>query len=444
MARKKRRGVSLGTYIITMLCMLTLFIGVVLFVRISGNFDTIALNPKMLTESFDLQAQSIINTEPEDQSMGKLPFDQQTQPPSVISTIPPAPTESPTRILTINAVGQITIGDELRRSARIESGTYDFSAMFEDIAPSLSGANLSIATLRTAIVEDTSKFDAYMAPKALVEGMKVSGFQLFNLSTDRVLDRGIAGLSETRAALQAAQAAAAGAYVSAEERESLPVKEIGGVPVGILSYTSGISSTGKKAATEAEIQTATRILNIETAEKDIAALREKGAAVVIVLAHWGNRSDTKVSKETKALADALVNAGADIILGTNPTQVHEIERRTVQRPDGSSREVMIAYSLGNFLVDDTREAGDITGMVLHLEVEWNTQANSLSVRDAWYMPTWIMRWKDKTNVNRYRIVPAGTPSLPPDMTQTVHNNMNKAYQSVTAKLGTSAASPRME
>lgn len=444
MTRKKRRGISLGTYILTLLCIMTLFLGAMLFVRISGDFDTIALNPKMLNESFDLQAQSIINTEPENQSMAKLPFNQPTQAPAIFSTIPPAPTEPPTRILTINAAGQITIGDELRRSARIQSGGYDFSTIFEDIAPSLSGANLNIATLRTTVVDSASKFDNYMAPKELVEGMKSNGFLLFNLATDRMLDRGMSGLSETRAALLAAQVTAAGGYVSAEEREALPVKEINGIPVGILSYTSSISSTGKKAASDAEIQTATRLLDVETAKEDIAALRSKGAAVVIVLVHWGNRSDTKASKDIKAMASALVDAGADIILGTNPTQVHEIERRTVQRADGRTSEVMIAYSLGNFLVDDTREASNITGMVLHIAVEWNTQTNNLTIQDAWYMPTWIMRWKDNANVNRYRIIPAGIPSLPQNMTQTVHNNMNKAYQSVINSVGATAATPRME
>lgn len=444
MARKKRRGISIGTYVITVLSMLTIFVGAILFVRISGNFDQITLNPKMLIEPFELLTQAVIDTGPEDQSAGKLPFEQPTVSPTAVSTIPPMPTESPVRTLTISAVGQITIGDELRRAARTESGVLDFGAMFDFITPLLAGADLSIATLRTGVTDNSSQVNTYRAPKELVEGMKAKGFLLLNLATDRALDYGIAGVETTRTALASAQISAAGAYLSDTERDALPIKEINGVPVGVLSYTGAISSTGKKVTSEEERQTAIRLLDIESAKEDIAELRRKGASVVIVLAHWGNRSDTKVSKETKAIANALVEAGADIILGTNPTQVQEMERRMVQAADGSVREVFIAYSLGNFLIDDSREASNITGMVLTMTLAWNKQENRLTIQDAWYMPTWIMRWKDTKGVNRYRVVPAGISSLPPDMTQTVHNNMNKAYQNVVATLGTTSATPRME
>ena len=433
MARKKRRGVSLGTYFVTVLCLVTLFTGVVLYTRISGDIDQISLNPKMLLGPFEMIQHSITDTQP----------DTPTIPPAQQTERPAAAADSSVRTLSISAVGQITIGNDARRSVRVD-GVYDFSPIFEPVADALSGADLSIATLRTTLTDDSSRYDAYFAPKELVDGMKANGFQLFNLATDRVLDGGVQGIEKTRSFLQSAQVATAGAYLTAEERNALPVKEIAGVWVGVLSYTESLSSNGRRSANEETIQNSVRIFDVEHARADIAMLREKGAEIIIVLVHWGGRSDAKASRETREAADALISAGADIILGTNPTQAHEIEKRTVYAADGSSKEVFIAYSLGNFLVDDTRETAEITGMILRLTLSYDRQTRRLSIQDAWYMPTWIMRWQDRGGQNRYRVVPAGSSQQPPEMTSVVYGNMNRSYQNMVTKMDAAAARPKPE
>ena len=205
MARKKRRGVSLGTYVLTVLCMLTLFAGAVLFTRISGDIDQISLNPNILSEPFEMIRNTIIDTHPE-------ATDALAQPASPTET-PPVLIESPVRTLVLGAAGQITVGDDIRRSARVDGG-YDFSPIFQPIAHALSGADLNIATLRTLVTDESSRYDTYHAPRELVEGMKGNGFQLLNLATDHIMDDGIPGIEKTRSILQSAQVAATGAYLS--------------------------------------------------------------------------------------------------------------------------------------------------------------------------------------------------------------------------------------
>jgi len=189
---------------------------------------------------------------------------------------------------------------------------------------------------------------------------------------------------------------------------------------------------------------ATAISSFVAASADIAALRQNGADIVVVLAHWGARSDTKPSRDTRLIAEALAQAGADIILGTNPTSVQEIERKTVRDPSGISRDVLIAYSLGNFLIDDSRDTPAITGLIVHMDLEWDVEARKASFTDVWYMPTWIMRWKDESGVNRYRVVPAGTGSIPPNMTDNIYLNMKKAYQGILGRIDAAVARPKPE
>jgi len=341
------------------------------------------------------------------------------------------------------ATGQISVGQELRIASRdAASGSISFAAMMAPVKPALS-ANLSIATLRTTLTEESSQYERFRAPAQLAEGLKENGVNLFNLSTERLLDYGTGGVLATRNILRGLNASSAGAFTTSEERAQYSIANFGGLRIGLLSYTTTISNNGRQVSSDTDIGTATRLLTAQGAAQDIRALREKGAEVVIVLAHWGNRSDTKPSKETRDLADALVEAGADIILGTNPTTVHELERRTVSS-GGRSRDVFIAYSLGNFLDDDSRDTPNITGMILHLDLEWNAQQQRLLIRDAWYMPTWIMRWKDLSGVNRYRVVPAGASLIPEGMTDGVYVNMKKAYQSMITRIGSDEATPRAE
>jgi len=449
MARSKRRGVSAGTIFMLSLSVLTLLFGGGLFLRISGDVGQISIDPNLLTEPLTSITRTIVSTNPESVPARTAPAGPENGASAALPTPPPTPTPSPTpprtRKLSLTAVGQITLGTELRASGRSKTtGNYNYVSAFEPVAHALSGADLSIATLRTGLGEESAGFDTYRAPAALAESLKAAGVNLVNLATDRVLDHGAQGVSDTRAALQKVSLSSAGAYLTEEERQLLPIQEISGIKVGLVCYTGAISAAGKKAATKDEIAVATRSLDIAAASADIAALRQNGADIVVVLAHWGARSDTKPSRDTRLIAEALAQAGADIILGTNPTSVQEIERKTVRDPSGISRDVLIAYSLGNFLIDDSRDTPAITGLIVHMDLEWDVEARKASFTDVWYMPTWIMRWKDESGVNRYRVVPAGTGSIPPNMTDNIYLNMKKAYQGILGRIDAAVARPKPE
>ncbi len=447
MTRKRRRGISFGTILALVLTLSVSLMAAVVFAQISGDMGQISIDPKLLTEPLAVLARNVTNTEPE-----------ATAPPVPTATVEPdptnalnmarhsattAPTEPPTRLFSLTAIGQIAIGGELREAAQ-QGDAYQFDSMLEPVIAALSSGDLSIATLRTGLTDNASAYGDYAAPAALAYSFKNAGVNLFNLATDRLLDKGANGLSDTRSIIETARASSAGAYRNQEERQRLSVIEISGIKVGLLSYTSTISAAGKKAATQEEIAIATRLLSAEAAASDISALRAQGAEIVIVLAHWGNRSDTKASKEIRAIVDALAAAGADVIIGTNPTSIHGLERRMTTDATGKQREVFIAYSLGNFLIDDSRDTNNITGLILHLGIQWDTQAKRATFQDIWYMPTWIMRFRDNDGVNRYRVVPAGSASIPEGMTDSVYVKMKKTYQSVLTQLGTDAAVPRPE
>lgn len=438
-----------------MLCIIvvTLGAGAVVYSRISGDYGDIRLNPDLLTEPIQVISRAIGNTDPVSgsdnppETGGSSDISSQEGAPreEAAAAPTPEPTEPPTRTLSLTAVGQIHVGEELRADAQSAgSSAISFDPVFEPLSGILSGADLSIATLRTGVTEDSSAYDAYNAPTALVSALQGAGVNMFNLSTDRLLDHGAAGVSATLSAMRQLGAASIGAYADETERNALFLQNINGVQVGLLAYTATLSNVGRGAASEAEIAIATRMLDTQAATADVRALKEAGADIVIVLAHWSGRNETRATREVQEIATALIEAGADIILGTNPTSIHDMEMRTVTDADGNEREAFIAYSLGNFLIDDSRETTAITGLVLHLNLQWDTQAKRLSFPDAWYMPTWIMRYRDDAGIQRYRLVAAGAESRPENMIDTIYINMLKSYQSTVNNLGDMIARPRQE
>lgn len=445
--KRPKRGISLGTILMLSLCLVTLLVGGGIFTRISGSMDGITLDPGLLTEPLSILSRSVGDAGDgggADSSTAPVTAatDAPTQAPTAAPT--PAPTAPPSYRLSLTAAGQISMGTELRQGTQTGAGQYDVAAVFAPLGQALSGADLSIATLRTGLTDDEGSLGNYTAPAALASGLQGVGINLVNLGTDRLFDSGLQGVQATRDILGRLGLAATGAYTNDAERQTLPMQSINGINVGILSYTGNASNAGSSAASASEMAGASRQLSADAAAADIGALRAQGADIILVLANWGNRGDTKATREMRDLADAMVSAGADIVLGVGPTSVLEMERRTVAVADGAPREAFIAYSLGNFLVDDSRDTSAITGVVLHLDLTWDAQTQRAAIADSWYLPTWIMRWRDASGVNRYQLVPAGASSAPENMTSGVYGNMKSAYQSLVNKLGTGAATPKTE
>ena len=159
------------------------------------------------------------------------------------------------------------------------------------------------------------------AKKAFVFAMKPEGTKYFtrasieavNLANNHTLDFGQAGLKDTRKNLTKA-----GILWSDTSNCSVFTAK-NGVKIGMCGYTStgGLSKTYKL----------------------IKKLRSKGCQIVIVSCHWGVEATYKPTKSQINRGHALINHGADIVVGTHPHRVQPIE---------TYKGKYILYSIGNF------------------------------------------------------------------------------------------------
>jgi len=432
MARRRRirRGVSAGTVVMLTITLLTVGLGAWTLPRLAGNLEDVTFDP-------GVYIQALAQTQPESQAEVITVYEPAATPvPEAAPTATPAP-ES--RSVTFAFGGQVSVDNTMRKAVRVEGDYYDFSGIFDVITPYLSQADVAMLTLEAATAGADADYDVYNAPDALLTALQDAGVDVINLGTERILDKGIAGLTRTRDLAEQMGFDVVGANRSLDE-SLLPLTfEVNGVKCAILSYTYGLSSTGSQKGTKDQRAYSVNTLDAARVRLDVKQARAQGAQVVVVACHWGKRSNTKASTDVKGIAESILDCGADAIIGTHPTSVHTMERRTVTWEDGTEHEVFVAYSLGNFLTNERDDTANITGVLLTLRFTVEPGADSAKITSASYLPTWVMRWQD--SIYHYRILPSGTLTQPAEMTNSVYRNMRRSYEDMIKKLGTDAALP---
>lgn len=96
---------------------------------------------------------------------------------------------------------------------------------------------------------------------------------------------------------------------------------------------------------------------------DIRAARTMyHADIVVTVMHWGWENETQSSDRQHRLAHAMIDAGADAVLGGHPHVIQDTEIYR-NRP--------IIYSVGNFMIDSLDQPANMQGWAVRLEFDGN-------------------------------------------------------------------------
>jgi hypothetical protein len=135
----------------------------------------------------------------------------------------------------------------------------------------------------------------------------------------------------------------------------------------------------------------------------VAAIAEARAAadIVLVLVHWGQEYQRHPALPQRELAGELLEAGADVVVGSHPHVVQDLQLVDPAQPDDRPR--LIAYSLGNFAFD---QGWDDTAQGLALRLYFDADG----LRAAQALPLWTAprpRWMfpDASAILLARILP---------------------------------------
>ncbi|MCH5319415.1 MAG: CapA family protein [Paramuribaculum sp.] len=249
------------------------------------------------------------------------------------------------------------VGDAMQHQSQLDaalasggSTTYDYSSYFKEIEPIVKAADYAVVNLECPLGgKGYTGYPQFCAPDSYAKALQDAGFDLALTANNHILDRREAGLKRTLAVLDEMNFPHVGCYANASERDSLAqfITNINGFNVAFLNYT--YSTNGIPCPPTVAVD----YLNLNKMKNDIDNVRKKGAEIVIVCPHWGLEYKLLPEQAERKMAHALIEHGADIVMGGHPHVIQPMELRR-----DSTRNSLIVYSLGNFIsgmkTDDTR------------------------------------------------------------------------------------------
>jgi poly-gamma-glutamate capsule biosynthesis protein CapA/YwtB (metallophosphatase superfamily) len=274
----------------------------------------------------------------------------------------PGPTP-PAKATTVAAVGDLMLA---RRVGQVMQRSGDFAAPLRNTAERLAAADITTGNFEGTLARlgpPQQGNDSFGADPRVREGLQLAGFDVVTLANNHLGDYGPQSLLETVRLLREANFQTTGAGATLAEASTSVVVERDGVRFGFLAFDAigETPAAGPNApgAFRLRMQPRTGPLVAEDLEALLTAVRTLATQVdvVLVAAHWGTQYTTQLVPDQQVVAKALLDAGADVILGGHPHWVQGAETRG---------EALIAYSLGNFIFDMTFMQQTQEGVILEL------------------------------------------------------------------------------
>ncbi len=243
------------------------------------------------------------------------------------------------------------VGDAMQHQAQLDrakelggAGGYDYSGCFTLIAPEITAADYAVCNLEVPLGGGPgyTGYPCFSAPDSYAVALKDAGFDLFLTANNHCLDRRDKAARRTLQALDSIGVDHIGTYHDAEARKKqVPfIKDIKGFKIGFLNYTYGTNGIPPQDGIEIAM------IDRDRMAEEIRKTREAGAEIVVVTIHWGVEYVLLPNRNQESIADFLVNQGVDLIIGGHP---HVIQPMKVVRNEKEDKDVLLVYSLGNFI-----------------------------------------------------------------------------------------------
>lgn len=332
-----------------------------------------------------------------------------TATPEAVAT--PRPTATPTpapRSATVRMLGEITMENDLLKSVyNVEDQSFDFSPMFSLIGDVTGGADYTIAQVEGSMGDlqgYSGTSEKMLIPSALLSALKDAGVDMLTLANDHAMDGGFAEEQASVQNVAAAKLDYVGAATSAEEKNTPVIKDIGGIKVGFVAYCEKLN-VKEKSLDENAVAYGINLISHSSAYKDIQSARDAGAEVIVALVDWGDEYSTATTKNQQKIAETLVDAGADVILGYGPRVIQPILQLEKTSSTGETKRALCLCSAGNFL-SNKRDTGLDCGLIFEFTLTEQPDG-SIAVESPKYIPTYALRFQDSNELYQYRALAVG-------------------------------------
>ncbi|RME55971.1 AmmeMemoRadiSam system protein B [Candidatus Parcubacteria bacterium] len=242
------------------------------------------------------------------------------------------------QITTLLFVGDIMLDRDVERLMNKNNKFWPF----RKISRFLEGVDVVIGNLEGPVVKHPPNFGNYSLKFAFspesVEALSLAHFGLVSLANNHTLDMGVHGFEETKELLTRANIGFVG-HPTCGENFSFERRE-----VVFLAFNKifPFNCPNEKI-----------VKIVEEARKS-----SQGKFLVVIF-HWGKEYQLQSSVSQQELAHQVIDSGADLIIGSHPHVIQEVEQYKGK---------LIFYSLGNFVFDQYFSNETQQGLAVGVEI----------------------------------------------------------------------------
>jgi poly-gamma-glutamate synthesis protein (capsule biosynthesis protein) len=205
-----------------------------------------------------------------------------------------------------------------------------------------------------------------------------------------------------------------------------------GFKIAIVNYTYDTNGVPTQAPT------VVNLIDTVQMQADLQEAVARKPHYIIAIMHWGVEYQLTENKDQERLARFLVRNGADMVIGMHPHVVQPIKNERVKMPDGSTKEAIVVYSLGNFISNQTQPNTD-GGILFQVDLLKKKGSPEVRVGKQGIIPVWRYIHKPAGGKATYHTLPVSMLERNPEyfkgMSASGQAAMLKFAQGVRKRLG---------
>ena len=276
--------------------------------------------------------------------------------------------EHPSALIKIRAVGDTMLGTDFPRNMLPPNNT----SPLEQITPLIKGADITFANYEGTLCDGGTSLKckgtgaqgncfAFRSPRKFAEFVKDAGFDVISLANNHIFDFGEECRDQTEKTLDGLGIAWSG------RQGTIARFERNAVPFSFIAFHSA-----RHTNTTLDIDAAQQMIAAEKALGNRVIVSFHGGAEGLQALHTPNKTELFMGEnrgDVQRFAHAVVDAGADIVLGSGPHVVRGME---------VYKDRLIAYSLGNFATYRAFNIWGLNGVGLILEADMDDTGRFVS------------------------------------------------------------------
>lgn len=306
-----------------------------------------------------------------------------------VNDLPAEPTS-----VSFIALGDIVAHDYLVFQGRTAPNEYNFDHIFAPMKEVVESYDIAAITQETPFVEDdadVSGYPTFGTPTEMGDAIVASGFDVVVGATNHSMDKGLYGINTTNAYWNGhPEVLHLGMHDDPADANAVSIIEKNGIKIGFCDCTYGLNGFTLPEGSE---YTVDLLADLDAICDNVRAAEDK-CDFTVAFVHMGEEYATVPSEEQREVAARLIDAGADVVLGSH---VHVVQPAEEMVTEAGNRG-LVYYSLGNHVsnqIEPTNMLGGCAEFTIEKTPNGEGGHTETHITDWHFVPV-VCHWNSST------------------------------------------------